>query len=92
MIDDLHRDPPGFGSRERARCVAIKRSPRIGVNFRLQRRFKGAIGVASTEEIRVSNEEALLVVVRIDEPTRPRLRRHRHYEPRPYSDETRRRR
>ncbi len=68
MVDDLDRDPPRLGLLEGPRCIAIERCPRLRVDFRLEAGLEGAVGVAGAEEVSLADKEALLIVVRIDEP------------------------
>ena len=68
VIDHLHRDPPACRLVERARGVAVERRPGFLVDLGLQRRLQRAVGIVRAEEVGVADEEALFVVVGVDEP------------------------
>lgn len=68
MVNHLHRDPPGLRLRKRARGIAVEALPRLAVDFILEGRLERLVGVAGAEEVRMTDEEALLVVVGVDEP------------------------
>lgn len=68
MINHLHRNAPGFRFIERPRNVAVQRGPGIFVDFVLQRGSERFIRIVCAQEISVADEEALLVVVGVDEP------------------------
>ena len=46
----------------------MQRRPGFRVDLRLQCRFQRAVGIVRAEEIGVADEEALFVVVGVDEP------------------------
>ena len=48
--------------------VAVERGPGVEVDLRLQRRLERLVGVVRAQEVGVADEEALLVVVGVDEP------------------------
>ena len=68
MIDHLHRYPATLRFVEGPRGVAAEARPGLLVDLRLEGVFKGTIRVVLTEEVGMADEEALLVVVGIDEP------------------------
>ena len=70
MINDFHRDSTRLGLVERARDVAMERGPGFFVDLGLQRCLERLVGIIRAEEIRVADEEAFFVVVRVDEPAR----------------------
>ncbi len=59
---------PDFGLVERPRGVAVQRRPGFRVDLGLQRGLQRAVGIVRAEEVGVADEEALLVVVGVDEP------------------------
>ena len=67
VIDYLNRDPPILGFLERSRCVAVERRPGFFVDLGFQGGLQCAVRVLGAEEIGVADEEAFLVVVRVDE-------------------------
>ena len=68
VVDHLHRNPPGLRSRERAAFGAVQRRPGILVDLGAQRCLQPLERILAAKEIGVANEEALLVVVGVDEP------------------------
>ncbi len=68
MVDDLDGDTAGGGFGEGAGGVAVEGGPGVGVNLGLERCLECLVGVVGAEEVGVADEEALLVVVGIDEP------------------------
>ena len=68
VVDDLDRDAAGRGPLEGARGVASERRPGFLVDLGLQRGLERLVRIARAEEVGVADEEALLVVVGIDEP------------------------
>ena len=68
MVNHLHRDPAGLRLVEGPGGVAVQRGPGVFVNLGLERDLERLIGAASAEEVGVADEEALLVVVGVDEP------------------------
>ena len=51
--------------RERSR---VQRFPGFLVDLSLEARFQGLVGIIGSKEVRVADEEALLVVIGVDEP------------------------
>src|SRR6266481_4395633 len=68
MINYLHGDTPSIRPRKWTRRIGIQRGPGVLIDFGLQCRLERLIGIVGTEEISLSNKEALLIVVGIDEP------------------------
>src|SRR5262245_60110802 len=68
MVDHLDGDPSRARLRERARGVAVERLPGSLVDLGLERRLQRLVRVAGAEEVGLPDEEALLVVVGVDEP------------------------
>ena len=68
MIDHLHGDAARGRFGERSRSVAVKGFPSFLINLGLEGGLESLVGVVGTEEVGVADEEALLVVVAIDEP------------------------
>lgn len=68
MVDDLHGDPAAGGLRESAGDGRVHLAPRGLVDFRLQRALEPVVRVLA-DEVGLSDEEALLVIVVIDEPS-----------------------
>ena len=68
MVDHLYRDASGFGFVEGAGSVAVEGCPGVCVDFGLEGRLEGFVGIVGAEEVGVTDEESFLVVIRIDEP------------------------
>jgi hypothetical protein len=68
MVDHLHRDASGFRRWERAALFAVKRGPRVLVDVGFQRGFQFLERVLAAEKISVADEEAIAVIIRVDEP------------------------
>ena len=68
MVDDVDGDAAGGGAVEGAGGVAVQSFPRFSVDLGLEGRLEGLVAVVGAEEVGVADEEALLVVVGIDEP------------------------
>ena len=68
MVDHLYGDAAGFGFVEGAGGVAVQRRPGFFVDLGLERGLEGLVGIVCAEEIGVADEEALLVVIGVDEP------------------------
>ena len=68
VIDDFHGDAARLRLRERPRRVAVQRGPCVRVDLRLERGIERAVRIVLAKEVGVANEEALLVVVGVDEP------------------------
>src|SRR5882672_1079623 len=70
MVDHFHGNSSGLGFLKCSGCVAAQRGPGFGVDLRLKSGLESAVWVVRTKEVRVPNEEAFFVVVRVNEPTR----------------------
>ena len=68
MIDDFNRNPSRRRLLERPRSVAVERFPSFPVNFGFQRRLERFVGVIRAEEVGVTHEKTLRVIVGIDKP------------------------
>src|SRR5713101_7042255 len=68
VVDDLHGDAARPGLVEGTRGVAVQGGPGRVVDLGLERGLQRAVGVVGAEEVGVADEEALLVVVGVDEP------------------------
>ena len=68
VVDDFYSDPPGLRFVEGAGGVAVEGGPGLVVDLGFEGRFQGAVGIVGTEEVGVADEEALFVVVGVDEP------------------------
>ena len=68
MVDDLDGDAARFGFVEGARYVAVEGLPRVLVDLGLERGLERLVRVVRAEEVGVADEEALFVVVSVDEP------------------------
>ena len=68
MVDDLDGDAPGRRAVEGAGYVAVERCPGFLIDLGLQRRLERLVGVVRAQEIGVTDEETLLVIVGVDEP------------------------
>ena len=68
VVDHLHCDAARLRLVERPRGVAVQRRPRVLVDLGLERRLERLVRIVRAEEVRVADEEALLVVVGVDEP------------------------
>jgi len=68
MRPDFHGDAAGFRGRELAAGGAVEAGPGVGVDLGFQGGFQFLIGVLAAEEIGLTDEEAVGVVVGIDEP------------------------
>ena len=68
VIDYLHRNPARLRAREGSRRGAVQGGPGVLVDFGLEGGLERLVGVAGAEEVGVADEEALLVVVGVDEP------------------------
>src|SRR5258707_1276944 len=74
MVDDLYSDAPQLELVERARGVAVEGRPRLLVNLGLERGLQRSVGIVGSKEVRVADEETLLVVVGVDEPAGDAIR------------------
>ncbi len=68
MIDHLHGDSTGGWFVEGAAGVAVEGLPGVFVDLGFQVRLQRLVGIVGSKEIRVADEEAFFVVVRVDEP------------------------
>ena len=68
MVDHFDGDAAGGRLVEAARQVVAQRGPRVGIDLGLQGGLQRPVGVVRAEEVGVADEEALLVVVGVDEP------------------------
>src|SRR5713101_5004422 len=68
VVDDLHGDAARSGLVEGTRRVAVQGGPGRLVDLGLERGLQRAVGVVRPQEVGVADEEALLVVVGVDEP------------------------
>ena len=68
MVDDLDGDAAGGGAVEGAGGVAVEGFPGSSVDLGLEGGLERLVGVVGAEEVGVADEEALLVVVGVDEP------------------------
>ena len=68
MIDDLDGDAPGLRCVKGTGGVAVEGGPGLFVDLGFEGGFQGAVGIVGTEEVGVADEEALFVVVGVDEP------------------------
>ena len=68
MVDDLDGEPPCRRTRERLGNVAIERFPCFSVDLGLQAGFERLVRIIRAHEIGAADEEALLVVIGVDEP------------------------
>ena len=68
VIDHLDGDPSGDRPGERPGGVAVQRFPGFPVDFGFEGGLEGFVRVVGAEEVSVAHEEALFVVVGIDEP------------------------
>ena len=68
MVDYFDGDAAGGGAVEGAGGVAVQGFPRFAVDLGLEGGLERLVGVVGAEKVGVADEEALLVVVGIDEP------------------------
>jgi len=68
VVDNLHGNTAGLRFGEGPGGVAIERGPGFLVDLGLESGLERAVGVVRAEEIGVADEEALFVVVGVDEP------------------------
>ena len=68
VIDDLDGDAARGRAVEGAGPVAVQGLPGVAVDFGLEGGLERLVGVVGAEEVGVADEEALLVVVGVDEP------------------------
>ena len=68
VVDNLHGDAAGRRLGERPGGVAVQGFPGFLVYLCLQRCPQRLVGIVGAEEVGVADEEALLVVVAVDEP------------------------
>jgi hypothetical protein len=74
MVDHLDGDAAGFWFVEGTGGVAVEGGPGLLVDLGLEGRLERLVGIVRPQEIGVADEEALLVVVRVDEPAGDPLR------------------
>ena len=74
MVDDLHGDAARARFRKGTTGVAVERGPCIGVDLGLERCFEGCVRIVLPQKVGVPDEEALLVVVGVDEPASNTIR------------------
>src|SRR5262245_46507138 len=70
MIDHLDCYAAGSWLRKRPRGVAIESCPGFLVDLGPERGLERLVWIVGAEEVRVAHEEALFVVVGVDEPAR----------------------
>jgi len=68
VVDDLDGDATGRWFLEGAREVAVERFPGVLVDLGLECGLERLVGVVLAQEVGVAHEEALTVVVRVQEP------------------------
>ena len=68
MVDNFYGNAAVLGFLEGPRGVTAQCLPCFGVDLRFQARFERVVGIIGTKEVSMTNEEALLVVVGVDEP------------------------
>lgn len=68
MVDHFYSDTTRFRFRKPPGRVAMKRGPRLPVDPGFERRLQRTVWIVRAEEIRVADEEALFIVVRVDKP------------------------
>ena len=68
MIDHLHSDAARSGLGKRNGRVAVERFPGFKVYLSLERGLEALVRVVLAKEVGLAHEEALAVVVAIDEP------------------------
>ena len=70
MVDDLDRDLAGLGFVEWITLGRVERRPRGFVNLGAECAFEFFVRLVCAGEVRVADEEAFAVVVRVNEPAR----------------------
>ena len=68
MVDDFDRDAAGGGFVEGAGGVAVERCPGFCVDLGFEGGFERRVRIVRAQEIGVADEEALFVVVGVDDP------------------------
>ena len=68
MIDHLHGDLPALWLLERVRDGAVQCGPGFFVDFGFQRGLEGFVRIAGPQEVGMTDEDAFVVVVGVDEP------------------------
>src|SRR6185436_9449770 len=74
VVDHLYGDATGRGFVEGTGGVAVKRSPGLFGDLGFERGLQRFVRIVCPEEIGVTHEEALFVVVSVDEPTSNSIR------------------
>jgi len=74
VVDDLDGNAARLRLVEGAGGIAVQGGPGVFVDFRTQRGLERLVGVVGSQEVGVAHEEALLVVIRVDEPAGDALR------------------
>ena len=77
VVDDFDGDAAGGGFGEGAGGVAVEGRPGFGVDLGSEGGLEGLVGVVGAEEVGLADEEALLVVVGVDEPAGDAVRARR---------------
>jgi hypothetical protein len=68
MIDHFDGDATGFGFVEGAGGVAVEAAPGFLIDFGFEGSFEGFVWIVGSQEVGMADEEALFVVVGVDEP------------------------
>ncbi len=69
MIDHLYGDAAKFWFIKRTGCIAFERGPCFLIDFGFESGLEGFVRIICAEEIGVTGEETLLVVIGIDKPS-----------------------
>ena len=69
VVYNLDCDAAGAGFFEGTGSVAVEGGPSVGVDLGFEGGLQGSVGIVLAEEVGVTDEEALFVVVGVDEPT-----------------------
>lgn len=69
MVDDFDGDAAASGLGEGAGHVAVEAVPGFFVDLGFQGGFEALVGIVGAKKIGLADEEALFVVVGVDEPT-----------------------
>src|SRR5205823_580226 len=68
VVDNLQSDLACRWLWERTAVRAVEHCPGVLVDVRPKRSLQLVVGIVTPDEVRMANEEALAVVVRVDEP------------------------